>query len=128
MLQHKHANHEAHRLRWTALLGETIRQLLVDPGPVDPLSQHDEFVLQVDDLIEARAEKIVVTRFSLLFRSHLNPRMEGLERITNGPKNESGGFCGVVRWRCLDLKAWIEDRFGVVYHERSVSRLLNELA
>ncbi len=34
---------------------------------------------------------------------------------------------GVVRWRCLDLKAWIEDQFGVVYHERSVSRLLNEL-
>lgn len=34
---------------------------------------------------------------------------------------------GVVRWRCLDLKAWIEDRFGVVYHERSVSRLLKEL-
>ncbi len=34
---------------------------------------------------------------------------------------------GVVRWRCLDLKIWIEDRFGVVYHERSVSRLLHEL-
>ncbi len=34
---------------------------------------------------------------------------------------------GVVRWRCMDLKAWIEDQFGVVYHERSVSRLLNEL-
>lgn len=33
----------------------------------------------------------------------------------------------IVRWRCLDLKAWIEAHFGVVYHERSVSRLLNEL-
>ena len=34
---------------------------------------------------------------------------------------------GVVRWRCMDYRAWIEVQFGVVYHERSVSRLLNEL-
>ena len=34
---------------------------------------------------------------------------------------------GVVRWRRVDLKAVIEERFGVVYHERSVSRLLDEL-
>ena len=31
------------------------------------------------------------------------------------------------RWCRVDLKAVIEDRFGVVYHERSVSRLLHEL-
>ncbi len=34
---------------------------------------------------------------------------------------------GVVRWRRIDLKDVIHDRFGVVYHERSVSRLLHEL-
>ena len=34
---------------------------------------------------------------------------------------------GVVRWRRVDLKAWIEERFGIVYHERSVSRLLKGL-
>lgn len=34
---------------------------------------------------------------------------------------------GLVRWRRVDLKAVIEDRFAVVYHERSVSRLLHEL-
>ncbi len=34
---------------------------------------------------------------------------------------------GLVRWRRVDLKAEIETRFGVVYHERSVSRLLHEL-
>ncbi len=34
---------------------------------------------------------------------------------------------GLVRWRRVDLKAVIADRFGVVYHERSVSRLLHEL-
>ena len=34
---------------------------------------------------------------------------------------------GVVRWRRIDLKAVIRDRFGVDYHERSVSRLLHDL-
>ncbi|MEZ5842094.1 MAG: IS630 family transposase, partial [Hyphomicrobiales bacterium] len=34
---------------------------------------------------------------------------------------------GVVRWRRIDLKRVIEDRFGVVYHERSVGKLLEEL-
>ena len=33
---------------------------------------------------------------------------------------------GVVRWRRIDLKEVIRDRFGVDYHERSVSRLLHE--
>ena len=33
----------------------------------------------------------------------------------------------VVRWRRIDLKEVIRGRFGVVYHERSVSRLLHEL-
>jgi len=41
-----------------------------------------------------------------------------------GPDREE---TGLVRWRRVDLKAVIEDRFGVVYHERSVSRLLDEL-
>ncbi len=34
---------------------------------------------------------------------------------------------GIVRWRRVDLKAVIAERFGVAYHERSVSRLLHEL-
>ena len=33
----------------------------------------------------------------------------------------------VVRWRRLDLQTVIRHRFGVHYHERSVSRLLHEL-
>lgn len=34
---------------------------------------------------------------------------------------------GVVRWRRVDLKHVIAERFGVDYHERYVSRLLKEL-
>ena len=46
------------------------------------------------------------------------------ELVEAGPDRETDG---VVRWRRVDLKAVIEDRFGVIYHERSVSRLLHEL-
>ena len=42
-----------------------------------------------------------------------------------GPDREE---TGLVRWRRDDLKAVIEVRFGLVYHERSVSRLLHELS
>lgn len=34
---------------------------------------------------------------------------------------------GVVRWRRIDLKRVIEERFGVVYAERSISELLARL-
>jgi transposase len=33
---------------------------------------------------------------------------------------------GVVRWRCIDLKALISKRFGVELSERSVGRILTE--
>ena len=41
--------------------------------------------------------------------------------VEAGPDRKTDG---VVRWRRVDLEGVIEDRFGVVYHERSVSRLL----
>ena len=34
---------------------------------------------------------------------------------------------GVVRWRRIDLQRLIEERFGVVYAERSISKLLADL-
>ena len=52
-------------------------------------------------------------------------QLEDLAAVVEaGPNPEVDG---VVRWRRVDLKAWIEDRFGIVYHERSVSRLLKDL-
>jgi transposase len=35
---------------------------------------------------------------------------------------------GVVRWRRIDLKRVIEERFGVIYSERAVSDLLGRLS
>jgi transposase len=50
---------------------------------------------------------------------------EALSRIVEaGPDRDRDG---VVRWRCVDLKGVIRDRFGVDYHERTVGKILNEL-
>ena len=46
------------------------------------------------------------------------------EIVETGPVPETDG---VVRWRRIDLQRVIQDRFGVVYAERSISRLLAEL-
>jgi transposase len=52
-------------------------------------------------------------------------RKEELSRIVEaGPDRDRDG---VVRWRCVDLKGVIRDRFGVDYHERTVGKILNEL-
>ena len=34
---------------------------------------------------------------------------------------------GVVRWRRIDLKQLIAERFGVTYHERTVGKILRQL-
>ena len=52
-------------------------------------------------------------------------QMEALgEIVETGP---DPAVDGVVRWRRIDLKRVIEARFGVVYSERGISRLLGEL-
>jgi len=51
-------------------------------------------------------------------------RVELASVIETGPDPETDG---VARWRRIDLKEVIQDRFGVAYHERSVSRLLHEM-
>lgn len=34
---------------------------------------------------------------------------------------------GVVRWRCIDLRSVIEERYDVVVHERTVGKLLRRM-
>ena len=46
------------------------------------------------------------------------------ERVEKGPNPEVDG---VVRWRRVDLKRWIEAEFGVVMHERTVGKQLAAL-
>jgi len=59
-------------------------------------------------------------------RSHgrqpwLSPDQKGelAARVEAGPNPARDG---VVRWRRIDLKRWIEERFGVVMHERTVGK------
>ena len=47
------------------------------------------------------------------------------EIVKTGPDPEVDG---VIRWRRIDLKRVIEERFGVVYSERAVSDLLARLS
>ncbi len=47
------------------------------------------------------------------------------EIVETGPDPEVDG---VVRWRRIDLKRVIEERFGVVYSERTISDLLAALS
>lgn len=45
-------------------------------------------------------------------------------RVERGPDLDTDGL---ARWRCVDLKAWLETEYGVRYHENSVSRILREM-
>jgi transposase len=44
--------------------------------------------------------------------------------VETGPDREKDG---VVRWRRVDLKRVVADRFGVDYHERTIGKLLDHL-
>jgi len=46
------------------------------------------------------------------------------EIVETGPDRARDG---VVRWRRTDLKRVIEERFGVVYHERTVGKVLKQI-
>lgn len=60
-------------------------------------------------------------------RPRLSPaQMRELERrVEDGPDPDRDG---VVRWRRCDLRDWIAARFGLRFHERTISKLLHQLA
>lgn len=45
--------------------------------------------------------------------------------VEQGPDFERDG---VVRWRCVDLQARIEEKFAVTLHERTIGKLLHKLS
>lgn len=51
-------------------------------------------------------------------------RAELLDLVLEGPDPQ---VHGVVRWRCVDLKAEVARRFSVEVHESTIGRWLNEL-
>jgi transposase len=58
------------------------------------------------------------------------PRLSPEQLATLGEIVETGpdrARDGVVRWRRIDLKRVIEERFGIAYHERTVGKLLKQI-
>ena len=58
------------------------------------------------------------------------PRLSAEQQVELAQLVETGpdrAVHGVVRWRRIDLKHLIAERFGVVYHERTVGKLLHRL-
>ena len=51
-------------------------------------------------------------------------RAEIAQLVETGPDRE---VHGVVRWRRIDLRRVIVERFGVAYHERTIGKLLRTL-
>ena len=43
--------------------------------------------------------------------------------VLNGPDPETEG---VVRWRCIDLRAQVQRRFAVTVHERTIGKWLRQ--
>ncbi len=55
------------------------------------------------------------------------PRLSAAQKAALAAHMEKGPdpeIDGVVRWRRIDLKRWIEAQFGVVMHERTVGKQL----
>lgn len=80
VLQQQKPDHEPGRNRRPAVPGERARKLVVDKVPVDRRPEPNQFVAHVDDLIEARAEQILLARAFLLSRPH---------RVTSDATRES---------------------------------------
>ena len=51
-------------------------------------------------------------------------RAEIAQLVETGPDRE---LHGVVRWRRIDLRRVIVERFGVAYHERTIGKILSTL-
>ena len=58
--------------------------------------------------------------------SRLSPdqRAELAQLVETGPDR---AVHGVVRWRRVDLKRLVAERFGVAYHERTIGKILHQL-
>lgn len=58
-------------------------------------------------------------------RLTLEQERELAKVVEAGPAAE--GVEHLARWRCADLKALIQERWGVAYHQRTIGKLLHRL-
>lgn len=53
--------------------------------------------------------------------------LQSSDRLHALPDSPDLAIAAVVRWRRIDLKRVIEERFGVDYHERRIRMLLRQI-
>ena len=76
------------------LLAVERRDLAIDPVPIDLASEHNQFVLHVDDLVQPRPEQIVRSRRLVLFRPH---------RPSDAPQNHGPQRKGILKTKLQGL-------------------------
>src|SRR5260370_23130175 len=76
VLEQQKPDHEPGLDPGPAVLAVERRDLVVDPSPIDLAGELNQFVLQIDDLLEPCPEQIAFTRRLMLLRSHRAPRCE----------------------------------------------------
>lgn len=81
-------------------------------------ANHSRRLLSRAAVLDARPQ---TARSRRLTAAHL---AELARAVATGPDLATPG---VVRWRPIDLKRLIEERFGVVSHERTIGKLLTTL-
>jgi hypothetical protein len=86
MLEDEHPDHKPDGRAGPALIGKIGCDLLVQPGPINLISQDYKLVPHVDDLIQPGFEQVVVVRSLLLFWSHEQPQINVLRESQMGQK------------------------------------------
>jgi hypothetical protein len=90
VLEQQKTDHEAGRDPRPAVLAVERRNLAVNPVPVDLASEQNQFVLQIDDLVEPSPEQIVRTSRRLVLRPHRpsDADKESCFPLRGNPENE----------------------------------------
>ena len=57
-------------------------------------------------------------------RMHAGVEKEFCERVDTGPDADADKL---VRWRRVDLQAWLKSEHAIAYHERSIGKILKRL-
>ncbi len=133
------ADYDAARVRRLAAEssdGDQVRRLLAIAAAYDGMSREDAARLAGMDRQTLRDW---VRRFNELGPAGLFDRTApgAARRLTPGQEAEfvklveagpaAAGLTHLARWRCLDLKGLIFERWGVDYHERTIGKLLDRL-
>lgn len=117
----KHANQSRRLLSLAAVLDGASREVAARIGGMDRQTLRDWVHRFNADGPDGLKDILSKGQPARLTPAHLKALAQIVE---TGPDRTTDG---VVRWRRIDLKRVIEERFGVSYHERTVGKLLKQI-